>query len=115
MKKLQYSPDAREKLRQIKQYVRQRFGTDVAKKVMVEIMKSLRDLLQFENKGVSVESILGIPCDYRMLYIKHNYVFYQIKDDVIRIIDMYDEKEDFMWKLFGIKTTMKETEDYWEE
>lgn len=115
MKKLKYSPDAREKLKQIKQYVTQRFGADTANKVIKEMTKSFRDLQQFENKGVSVESVLGIPCDYRMLYIQHNYVFYQIKADVIKITDIYNEKEDFMWRLFGIKTTMGETEDYWEE
>ena len=115
MKKLIYSPDAREKLKQIKQYVTQKFGTDTANKVIKEMTKSFRDLQQFENKGISVERVLGIPCDYRMLYVQHNYVFYQINADAIKITDIYNEKEDFMWKLFGIKTTMGETEDYWEE
>ncbi|MCM1252193.1 MAG: type II toxin-antitoxin system RelE/ParE family toxin [Clostridium sp.] len=115
MKKLKYSPDAREKLKQIKQYVEQKFGTDTAGKVISELTKSFRDLPQFENKGISVESVLGIPCDYRMLYIQHNYVFYQIEPDVIKIIDIYSEKEDFMWKLFGIKTITEETENYWED
>lgn len=62
-----------------------------------------------------MERVLGIPCDYRMLYVQHNYIFYQIKADVIKITDIYNEKEDFMWKLFGIKNTTGETEDYWEE
>ncbi len=111
MKKLKYSPDAREKLKQIKQYVTHEFGAGTANKVIKEMTKSLRDLQQFENKGVSVESVLGIPCDYRMLYIRHNYVFYQVEADVIKITDIYNEKEDFMWKLFGIKTTTGEAED----
>ncbi len=101
MKKLKYSPDAREKLKQIKRDVTQKFGVDT--------------LQQFENKGVSVESVLGIPCDYRMLYVHHNYAFYQIEADAIKIIDIYNEKEDFMQKLFGIKMITEETEDYWEE
>ena len=115
MKELEYSPDVREKLKQIKQYVTQKFGFDTANKVIQEMTRSLRDLQQFENKGIFVESVLGIPCDYRMLYVQHNYLFYQIQADVIKITDIYNEKEDFMWKLFGIKTTTRETEDYWEE
>lgn len=115
MKKLKYSPDAHEKLKQIKQHVVQKFGADAAGKVIKEMTKSIRDLQQFEEKGVSVESVLGIPCDYRMLYVRHNYVFYQIEADVIKITDIYNEKEDFMWKLFGIKTTTEETENYWED
>lgn len=88
---------------------------DTANKVIKEMMRSIRDLKYFENKGASVESALGISCDYRMLYVKSNYVFYQIRDDVIKIVDIYNEKEDFMWKLFGIKTTTEEIEDYWGE
>lgn len=62
-----------------------------------------------------IENLIGIPCDYRMLYVQHNYAFYRIENSVIRIIDIFSEREDFMWKLFGIKTTTQETEDYWRE
>ena len=31
----------------------------------------------------------------------------------IRIINIYHEREDFMWLLFGIDTTPQETIDYW--
>ena len=34
---------------------------------------------------------------------------------VIRIINLYHEKEDFMWQLFGIDTTPQDTIDYWDE
>ncbi|MCM1026845.1 MAG: type II toxin-antitoxin system RelE/ParE family toxin [Clostridium sp.] len=115
MKKLKYSPDVREKLKQIRRDVTQKLGIDTANKVIREMTNSFRDLQQFENKGVSVENIVGISCDYRMLYIQHNYALYQIEADAVKIIDIYNEKEDFMRKLFGVKTTMKETEDYWGE
>ena len=77
--------------------------------------KSFKNLQQYENRGPSVESVIGIPCDYRMLFVKHNYTFYRVEDDAIRIIDIYNEKEDFMWKLFGIRTTEQETDDYWNQ
>lgn len=50
-----------------------------------------------------------------MLYVQHNYVFYRIEDTVVRITDIYNEREDFMWKLFRIRTTTQETSDYWDE
>ena len=53
----------------------------------------------------------GIPCEYRMIFAEHNYVFYKIEKTAILIIDIYNEKEDFMWKLFGIKTISDEIED----
>ena len=104
MKQLQYSPDAIEKLQQIRQDITARYGAQKAKAVIREMTKSFRDLQQFENKGPSVENLIGIPCDYRMLYVQHNYAFYRVENDVIRITDIFHEKEDFMWKLFGVKT-----------
>jgi len=77
--------------------------------------ESFRDLQRFETKGPSVENLIGIPCDYRMLYVQHNYAFYRIEGNVVQITDIYNEREDFMWKRFGIKTTTQETEDYWGE
>lgn len=115
MKELQYSPDAIEKLHKIKQDITVRYGIQKAKAVIGEMIKSFRDLQQFANKGMSVENFIGIPCDYRMLYVQHNYVFYRIEEDVVQITDIYNEREDFMWKLFGVKTTTQETKDYWGE
>lgn len=115
MKKLQYSPDAVEKLREIKQDVSARYGHKKAEAVIQKMTKEFRSLQQFENKGSSVENLIGIPCDYRMLYVQHNYAFYRIEENTVRITDIFHEREDFMWRLFGIKTTAQETEDYWEE
>lgn len=50
-----------------------------------------------------------------MLYVQYNYAFYRIEENVVRITDIFNKREDFMWKLFGIKTTTQETEDYWGE
>jgi len=42
-------------------------------------------------------------------------VFYRIEDKNIRIINLYHEKEDFMWQLVEVDTTPQETIDYWNE
>lgn len=105
MKKLQYSPDEVEKLHDIKQEIIIKYSAEKAKSVIREMIKAFGDLQQFENKGPSVENLIGVPCDYRMLYVQHNYVFYRIEENVIRITDIFNEREDFMWNLFGIKTT----------
>ena len=47
--------------------------------------------------------------------ISRNNGFYRIDDDCIRVINLYNEKEDFMWKLFRIDTTPQETIDYWDD
>ncbi len=35
--------------------------------------------------------------------------------DTIRGLEIFEEKEDFMYKLFGITTTTQDTDDYWDE
>jgi len=115
LKQLLYSPSAVEKLRQIKQELTVRFDSEMAQNVITKMTQSFRDLQQFENKGLSVEDMMGIPCDYRLLYLQYHYAFYRVEGDRILITDIYNEKEDFMWKLFMVKTTMQETEDYWDE
>lgn len=63
MKKIKYTPDAADKLRELKKVITQQYGTNRAKE----------------------------------------------------IINLYHEREDFMWQLFGIDTTPQETIDHWDE
>ena len=115
MKKIRYSPEAKNKILQMKGNIEVRHGRKKASAIIQKLVKSIDDLQIFEKKGIAVEQCLGIPCDYRVLISSHNYIFYCIKDNNIDIIDIYNEKEDFLRKLFGIKTTTQETLDYWQE
>lgn len=38
-----------------------------------------------------------------------------IEDNVVYVMEMYDEQDDFARTLFGIITTAQETLDYWGE
>ena len=49
----------------------------------------------------SVEKMIGIPSPYFLLHVEHNYVFFRIDGNIIYIVDIYNEREDFMWKMFG--------------
>ena len=115
MKKIKYTPDAADKLRGIKDAITVKYGSKKAKEIVGEIVKSIRDLEKNEKKGPSVEAMFGVPSDYRYIFVSKNYVFYDIESDVIRVINIYNEKEDFMYQLFGIVTTSQETIDYWNE
>lgn len=113
MKKIMFSPDAKQKLVQIREEITFKYGAETAKKIISKMLSAFGELQMFENKGSSVESIIGVPCDYRILYVQHNYAFYRVEQDTIWIVDLYNEREDFMWKLFGIRTISLESEDYW--
>lgn len=104
---IKYSPVARKKLAQMKKTI----GSD---KVGI-IVKAISDLKFNPVKCQSVERMLGISSRYYFLHIEHNYIFYRIEQECIFITDIYNEKEDFMWKMFRIKLRTDESIDYWGE
>ena len=115
MKKLYYSQDYRDKIRLMKKDLDTRFDKETRLKVFKKINSRIQSIKQNENIGISVKEMFGVENDYQVIYVAKNYVFYRIEERDIFIINIYNEREDFMWKLFGIKTTSKETEDYWNE
>lgn len=115
MKKIKYTPDAADKLRAINSTVSSQYGSKKAKEVVGKITNAIRGLVDNERKGPSVDKMFGVFSDYRYIFVSSNYVFYSIESDCIRIINIYNEKEDFMWLLFGVDTTPQETLDYWDE
>ena len=115
MKKIKYTPDAAEKLRALKKTISQTYGEERAVRVVGTITNAIRGLCEYEEKGPLVSEKFDVITDYRYLFVSKNYVFYRVEDEYIRIINLYHEKEDFMWQLFGIDTTPQETIDYWNE
>ncbi len=105
--KIKYSPDAADRLRKIKK----ESGTRIAGK----ITKAIRGLEDNPRKCPSVENYLGIVCPYYFLHVEQNYVFYRISEECILVTDIYNEREDFMRKMFGISLRTQESIDYWGE
>ena len=115
MKKIQYTPDAADKLRELKKAISQEYGAESAQKIIKTITDAIRGLCEYEEKGPEVSKMFDVVTDYRYLFVSKNYVFYRIEDEYIRIINLYHEKEDFIRQLFGIDTTSQEKIDYWKE
>jgi len=115
LKKVVYSPDAIEKIQKIERQIRAEYGNEIAQKVKKAITARIRSLQTFEEQGVSMYDLYGVTPDYRRLYVAHNYIFYFIDENVIQIVNLYNEKEDFMYKLFGIRSTDEEAESYWDD
>ena len=115
MKKIKYTPDAADKLRALKSVISQEYGVDKAKKIIKSITDAIRGLCDYEEKGPEVSKMFDVVSDYRYIYVSGNYVFYRIEEKYIRIINLYHEKEDFVWQLLGVDTTPQDTIDYWDE
>ena len=78
-------------------------------------MNAINGLTANPRKCPSIESMLEIPSPYYFLHAEHNYVFYRIEQETIFVTDIYHEREDFMWKMFGIRLRTQESIDYWGE
>ena len=115
MKKIKYTPDAADKLRELKKSITQQYGSNKAKEIIKTITDAVRGLCDNEKEGPEVSQMFDIGTDYRYLYVSKNYILYRIEDEYIKIVNLYHEREDFMWHLFGIDTTPQETIDYWKE
>ena len=59
--------------------------------------------------------MLGIPAPYRFLHVEQNYAFYRIESDTVYVVDIYNEREDFMWKMFRVNLRTPESIDFWGE
>ena len=105
MKNIKYTPDAADKLRALKIAISKEYGSDDAKKIVKCITDAIRGLCDYEEKGPEVSKMFDVMSDYRYIFVSKNYVFYRTEEKYIRIINLYHEKEDFMWQLFGIDTT----------
>lgn len=70
---------------------------------------------RFQKRVLVLEEIIEYPTDYHYLIVKPNYIFYRIEGNIVRIIRILNEKQDFLQILFGISSISQEGEDYWEE
>ena len=115
MKKFEDSQVGRRNLKALKLRLTVEFGPETAAKALKRITYAARGLADFEEKGFKLSSMFDIHCDYRYLYVGHNYLFYRIEKDRIIIVEIFDEREDFMYKLCGISSISQESIDYWDE
>jgi plasmid stabilization system protein ParE len=113
--KLKYSPDASDRLHELDKEITNSHGKPTAHKIISNITKTIRGLQDTPEKGVSVESLLGIPTPYRFLHVEHNYVFYKIENNTILVTAIYNERENFMWKMFRINLRTQDSIDFWGE
>lgn len=102
MKRLIYSPDSYEKIKKIKQYLISEYGKETAANITNQLQKQIKNLKANPYLGISLHEIYGIETNFRKLYAVHNHIIYRVEDNNIYIVNIYDEREDFLYKLFGI-------------
>ena len=113
--KLEYSQIVRRKLKSLKLYLTEQYGEELAKSAVKKITDRARVLQDNPELGVDLSAKYEIDTDFRSLYVNHNHLFYYKEGNTIIVAEMFGEKEDFMYKLFGISGRTQESIDYWGE
>lgn len=108
---VEYSPKALEDLQRIKAYIIENFEVDTAQKSLGKITTSVRRLEKYPVLGVALGRLIDIPTDYMYIFIERNYVFYRIEGNIVKIVRVLNERQDFMRILFEIHTSSEEDED----
>lgn len=114
-RKIIYSGIALEKRKAIKRDIKEKYGQERADKFSGNISRALAKLKKFPESGTSLRKTYQLDCDYYMLFIEHNYFVYRITDEAILILQVFNEREDFLFQMFGIITISQDTLDYWDE
>ena len=114
-KKIVYSAVALSKRKSIKRDIMEKHGKEIADRVSKRMSRAIAGLKNFPEMGICMREQYDLNCDYYILFVEHNYFVYRILEDAVLILEIFHEKEDFMYKLFGIVSTSQDTIDYWGE
>lgn len=114
-RKIIYSEIALAKRKAIKRDIKEKYGQERADTFSKNVSKALANLKKFPETGVSLRKIYQLDCDYYMLFIEHNYFVYRVTSNAILILQVFNEKEDFLYRMFGIVNISQDTLDYWNE
>ena len=109
MKYVEYSLIVHRKLKDLGAELTEKYGERTAKQSVRTIIKAANGLDQFPKKGVAVSELYDIESEYRYLYVGHHYLFYRIEDGKVIVVEMFHEKEDFIWKLFRLDSRLQES------
>ena len=100
MLKIKYSLEAYKDLKSLKKYLSSNWGENKSKKIIKKIASDIRSLEKFPKSGAKLSKIIGFDTDYRYLFTEKNYVFYYLDKEIINIVRIINEKQDFINKLF---------------
>jgi len=102
MAKLHISPEARDDLRGIKEYVTAELGSPTtAVNTVSKIAKAIRGLADLPARGAPLSSIVELPNDYRFLVCGNYLAFYRHEGSDVYLVRVLYGKRDYMKILFG--------------
>ena len=107
---INYSPDAREDLLGIKEYISEvLLNPQAASRIITEIAKRIDSLADSPELGPRISSRFGIETDFRYLVVENYLVFYRITQNSINILHILNGRQNYLEKLFPKTNLCPET------
>lgn len=111
--KLKVSPTVADKLCELSKTLENSYGAQRKTEIISHIKSEVKDLQTNPYKGTSVEAILNVRTPYRFLHTEHNFIFYKVDNYTVFVTEIFNEKEDFLQRMFGVRLRTQESIDYW--
>ncbi len=113
--KLEYSALVRKKIHILKKWLMEHFDKDTSGKIISEMISDAERLTEFEKSGTNISEVYSVDTEYWYLFTHQHYLIYKFEPGKVVIVQMFNEKEDFMMKLFGVSGRTQESIDFWGE
>lgn len=91
------------------------FSEDVSKKALISLTEAMENLGLFPEKGVRISEMYDVDTDYYYLFSNHNYIIYRFDEEQVVVLELFDERQDYMNTLFGVSGRTQESIDFWGE
>ncbi len=102
MYKLKISPEAKNDLAEIKDYISQElYNPQAAVNLVSKVTKKLRVLSEHPGIGAPLASVVDIQTDYRFLVCADYLIFYRYEDEIVFVSRILYGRRDFVRILFG--------------
>ena len=102
MYKLKVSPEAKDDLTEIKNYISQElFNHQAAVNLVLKITKKIRGLMEHPEVGAPLSAVVDIQTDFRFLVCANYLIFYRYEDGIVFVSRILYSKRDSTRILFG--------------
>ncbi len=109
-------PEVQARLKDLKVFLLSVQGEKKGLKTFQKIITAI-DNLQLHELGANIREKYSVDCpdNWYLLYTNKNYIIFSRTDDTVKVLKMYDERQDFIFELFGIEMRSQESKEYWGE
>ena len=114
MRKVIIETQVQNQLAELKNYLIDSQGEKKGKKTFSEIIASIDNLGTFGSIGSNLRERFDIDCpnNWYLLYSHMNYFVFSRTETLVTVLKMYDNRQDFIFDLFGIEMRSQESKDY---